>query len=105
MTLDEALTEKISKIEDGILLKLDVQGFEDRVLRGAKAVLKKTAVCILEISLQDLYKKQANFNELSQLLEQSGFYYAGNLEQVFDPHGFVVYIDAVFFRQKQYEPD
>jgi FkbM family methyltransferase len=45
-------------------LKMDVQGFEDRVLRGAKATLSRVDALETEISLTDLYEGQASWHEL-----------------------------------------
>ena len=43
----------ISKID---LLKLDVQGYELEILKGAKDILKRTSLIITEVSLIEVYK-------------------------------------------------
>lgn len=104
-TLDDALLEGITGVESGILLKLDVQGFEDRVLRGANDILRKTDVCILEVARHPLYEKQATFPELLQFLVEKNFIYSGNLDQIYDSRGHVVFFDAVFVREDLYQTE
>ena len=57
------------------------------------------AACVLEVSVDTLYNGQAGFKELIMLFDQMGFYYAGNLEQVYASDGHVIYFDAVFVKQ------
>lgn len=97
-TLDNVLDDGTLDHAENILVKMDVQGYEDRVIKGGAGVLKKAKVCILEISLDALYKGQANFNDLSMMLYDFGFHYSGNLSQVYGEDGHCIYIDAVFIK-------
>jgi FkbM family methyltransferase len=97
-TLDEALKDKISRMSGPILLKLDVQGFEDRVLRGAPQILALCDACILEVSLDPLYNGQAMFADLVDIFKNAGLTYRGNLNQTYGDDGRVVFLDAVFAR-------
>ena len=97
LTLDHALRN--AKLEDNVLIKLDVQGYEDRVLEGGKEVFGKAVACILEISLDNLYEGQADFRELYARLDQMNYRYAGNLNQIHAEDGHVIYFDAVFVRR------
>jgi FkbM family methyltransferase len=96
LTLDHAL-ESI-QLDENILIKLDVQGYEDRILTGAQEVFRRAMACILEISLDPLYEGQADFRKLTMQLDQMHYRYAGNLEQVHADDGHVIYFDAVFLR-------
>ena len=98
-TLDNALSSIIRLLKPEILVKLDVQGYEDRVLRGGPKTLSMAAACVLEVSVDTLYNGQADFRELIMLFDQMGFYYAGNLEQVYASDGHVIYFDAMFVKQ------
>lgn len=100
-TLDDALTDSLDQMPKGILLKLDVQGFEDRVLRGGARVLSYCAAVILEVSIESLYHSQADFLELSRLLYNAGYKYAGNLAQAYGDDGRAIFIDAVFIRSQE----
>jgi len=81
-----------------ILLKLDVQGFEDRVIRGGQETLRKAKACIVEVSLDRLYENQATFQNLSTCLYELGYEYVGNLRQSYADDGHVIFIDAIFKR-------
>jgi FkbM family methyltransferase len=98
--LDDYVREKGITLREEVLVKVDVQGYEDRVIRGGRDTLARAAACIVEVSLEPLYNGQANFRGLLELLEELGFRYAGNLEQAYGPAGQVVFIDAVFLTRR-----
>ena len=54
-------------------LKLDTQGFEMHVLRGAERTLQDTALVMVELSLVPLYRGGASLTETYQYLEAQGF--------------------------------
>ncbi|MCH7807183.1 MAG: FkbM family methyltransferase [Proteobacteria bacterium] len=57
-----------------IMLKIDVQGFEDRVLKGGKSYfLPKVKLIQIEMSLVELYEGQMLFFELAKYLVNLGF--------------------------------
>ncbi len=84
------------EIEPEILIKIDVQGFERRVIEGGKALLSQAAACILEISLQPLYEDQPTFMDICRLMDGLGLEYAGNILQVYDEKARVIFLDALF---------
>jgi FkbM family methyltransferase len=55
------------------LLKLDVQGYEDRVLRGAESLLVGVSLIECEVSLEPLYESQLTFLPMLDLLRDNGF--------------------------------
>ncbi len=55
------------------MLKLDVQGFELSVLRGARAALKRCAYVYAECSDVPLYTGQALYPEVADFLASAGF--------------------------------
>ncbi len=98
LTLDHAVEKIDGVFDDDIMIKLDVQGFEDRVIRGGTKIFKKAKICIIEVSLEELYEGQANFKDLSFMLYDLGFSYAGNLDQKYEGEGTCVSLDAVFIK-------
>ena len=54
-------------------IKLDTQGFELHVLRGAPATLEKTRIVAIEMSLAPLYAGGATFIDVYRELELCGF--------------------------------
>jgi len=82
------------------MLKIDVQGFEDRVLRGGGVTARKAKVVLLETSFLRLYEQQPLFDDIYMLLKGWGFAYQGSFEQLRDPGtGWTVQEDSVFVRQ------
>ena len=95
--LDEMLPELVIKAP--VLLKIDVQGFELSVLRGAENLLKKVDCVVCEVSYRPLYKGQASFADLYQFMLQHSFTYQGSLENLVSPlDGTIMQSDAVFIR-------
>jgi FkbM family methyltransferase len=69
---DFALKNKISNID---FLKIDTQGTELEVLKGAEHYLtsKKISVIKVEASLANMYKKQAFFKDVDAFLREKGY--------------------------------
>ncbi|MEA5579599.1 FkbM family methyltransferase [Anabaena sp. UHCC 0451] len=98
-TLDDTISKFSFPLQEPILIKLDVQGYENRVIKGGIEIFKKSAACIVEISLDQLYEGQAQFREIFRLLDHLGYTYAGNLDQVLGKDGHVRYFNAVFIKK------
>lgn len=98
-TLDEVFSKFDFPLQEPILIKLDVQGYENRVIKGGIETFKKSAACIVEISLDQLYEDQAKFREIFALLDSLDYSYAGNLDQVLGKDGHVRYFNAVFIKK------
>lgn len=97
-TLDKASSQFSNSFTSDILIKLDVQGYEDRVIKGGFETFRKARACILEVNLDLLYENQANFHEILSLLYGLGYRYAGNLNQEYAHDGHVIFIDALFLK-------
>lgn len=54
-------------------LKLDVQGYELAVLKGAEALLKNVLVIHTEVEFAEMYQNQPLFAEVDQFLRAAGF--------------------------------
>jgi len=81
------------------LMKIDVQGFEMSVLRGANSSLNKIDIIIIETIFLELYKNQARFDDIYNFLVERNFSYQGNFDQMKDPKsGRIIYADAIFIR-------
>lgn len=96
--LDEVLAEVGRTAGPETLLKLDVQGFEAQVMRGAANTLNQVAALITEVNIDPLFVGQAEFCSLCELAYAAGLRYAGNYAQHPAPDGHMIFLDAAFIR-------
>ena len=68
---------KINKIKNINILKIDVQGYELQVLKGAISSLKSIEIIIVEVSFLEIYQNCPLANKLIQFLDDFNF-------QIFD---------------------
>jgi FkbM family methyltransferase len=80
LTLKDKETIKVTTLDTEIpanisvsILKMDVQGFEMEVLKGATETLKRTHVIVLEINNHDGYKGAPTYFDIDDFLRQKGF--------------------------------
>ena len=71
ITLDDFLEDHSIKVID--LLKVDVQGAEEKVFKGAVNSLAKIQAIIVEISLYDFYENGTSFLDIENCLFPAGF--------------------------------
>ena len=96
--LDDVISGE--QLDRSILVKLDVQGFEISVIRGARDVLSRAAIVVVEVCFfRKLYNGQPLFDEIYCALTELGFVYMGNAEQHSrKTDGRIVEADAIFER-------
>lgn len=95
-TLDSYAAENNLLTNIDCLLKIDVQGFELEVLKGADATLNHCKVVIVEYMIESLYENQASFMGICEFLISRGFVYKGNLDQSYNDDGEVIFVDLLF---------
>lgn len=101
--LDDFIQEKKIELLSPVLIKLDVQGFENKVIQGGWETISRSEACVVEVSLEQLYEGQSKFSEIVEQFSELDFRYLGNLNQVYDKTGHVIYIDAVFLKKNTNE--
>lgn len=95
--LDDVLADVA--IAPEILLKIDAQGYEDKVLAGAPQTLARAKAAIIEVSFRELYEGQPLFDSIYRTMHTAGFSYMGNLYQLVHPNDrSVLQADALFVR-------
>lgn len=94
--LDDALPVGL---EPEILIKMDCQGYEDRVIEGGVHVFERAYCVVAEAMLRPLYAGQATFEDLKEMLEHLGLAYQGNVTEESE-RGVPMFIDAVFLRRR-----
>lgn len=97
-TLDAVFEARKVEFSPKIMIKIDVQGYEDRVIAGGQKTFAAASACILEVCLDILYEGQAGFNNLLMILNDLGYRYAGNLNQTYGNDGHCIFLDAVFLK-------
>jgi len=87
-------------LRDPMLIKIDVQGYEDRVMQGGEQTIKRAKMIILETSFRRLYEQQPLFNDIYQILNSWGFSYVGALDQLVNPKtGDILQADSIFIQR------
>lgn len=83
-----------------ILLKIDTQGYEQQVIRGATEVLAKAKGLKIEIPVYRIYEQaELDFYGTIRFVEQAGFQpFSFHVEGVDLPTGRVNTMDGLFFR-------
>jgi len=82
-----------------VFLKIDTQGYEEKVMNGAKELIKNIVGLQLEISLVPLYETHSLLDDMLQNLKEKGFELWGISTVFSDPHtAQLLQIDATFFR-------
>lgn len=71
--LDDVVKEEGLNFEGPLMLKIDVQGFEMSVLRGALDTLPRISVLQCELALIPSYEGGATFVEVREFLRERGF--------------------------------
>lgn len=96
--LDDALAELGLGAGPNTLLKLDVQGYESQVMRGAQRTLTSVGALIVEVNVGPMFAGQAEFLDLCQQAYAAGLRYVGNYAQYAGKDGRVIFLDAMFVR-------
>lgn len=98
-TLDETLRER--SYQGPFLIKVDTEGYELEVLRGASESLAKADVVIAETSVMQRFEGSYEFADLIRLLDDSGFRLFDLLDvKTFGRRGPINYVDAAFVRKQ-----
>ena len=88
------------RLKGPLMLKLDVQGYEARVLDGCGAILQHVDQIECELSLAPLYDSQAQHSEMVARLDGLGFEMVDLDPFFYDPaDGRVLSFDALFGRR------
>ncbi|RPJ77658.1 MAG: FkbM family methyltransferase [Alphaproteobacteria bacterium] len=95
--LDDIARDLVNK--DNLLIKIDVQGYEDKVIAGGTELIKKAKILIIETSFLPLYVGQPLFENIYDSLREN-FRYMGALSQsrnLID--GSILQEDSIFMRK------
>lgn len=105
--IKDKITVPIKKLDDVYfgtnpditLLKVDVQGYELEVLKGATCLLSQINFILIELSLANLFEHGAEIDIVWQFLRNNSFVYHSIIDQYKDPISqTIVQIDVLFER-------
>ncbi|WP_351233396.1 FkbM family methyltransferase [Streptomyces sp. NPDC002133] len=95
----DALWSQVAGPNDRIFLKLDVQGYEERVLHGAGELIDRCHGLQMETSLVPLYEGSLVFGQVLDLAQKLGFTLMAVVPGFIDRRsGQMLQCDAVFLR-------
>jgi FkbM family methyltransferase len=87
------------ELTKNVLIKIDVQGFEDRVIQGGEQTIKRAKILIVETSFEPLYRGQFLFDGIYSMLKSCGFIFKGYEESLRNPKdGHILQCDSIFVR-------
>ena len=103
----EEVTIQMARLEDEFvssptidLLKLDVEGYELEIIKGAEKILPKIRIIMAEVWFADDYKNAPHFSEVEQYLREHNFM----LLNLYNPYTHkdmqLTVADAVFLNRK-----
>lgn len=83
-----------------ILLKIDVQGYEDKVLIGSINTLKLVKIVIIEMTFKELYEGQPLFSDIYNFLYKNNYIFTGILgDEMKNPiDGTPLQADCIFIK-------
>jgi FkbM family methyltransferase len=97
-TLDELFAKKV--LEKPIMLKIDVQGAEDLVIKGARQILNQIDWVLIEVSFGRLYKGEKSFNLIVEMMAECGFKFLKPLNFHTSPKTLeIIEMDALFKKE------
>lgn len=94
--LDDILAEH--ELQPSYLLKIDVEGDELSVLKGARLVLEHSEVVVLEVSVSKRFDRGADFSDAISFLTKCGFRLCDIVGAADTPQGLLMQIDLAFLR-------
>ena len=85
--------------EKNLFLKIDTQGYEFEVLKGAEKIINKFKGILVEVSLTHLYEGQKNWLEIIEFIQSKGFL-VWSIDRGFSnkKNGKTLQLDICFFK-------
>ena len=94
--LDSLLNQSINKKKIGEFIKIDTQGSEFEILKGAKKILKNHTIGVItEVSFLELYKNQKLFSDIEMFLRKLNFFFLALKHFIIDPKVFYQRINII----------
>lgn len=82
------------------LIKIDVQGFEEKILLGAKNILHNVKCIEVEIILTNYYNNISSFNTIESILKKYDFILYNISSPVYDNNKNIQWLNAIYYKSK-----
>ncbi|MGE7467969.1 FkbM family methyltransferase [Bosea sp. NPDC003192] len=99
--VDDMFGEALSDPERRVMLKLDVQGFEERVLRSAGRFVESFKLVQVEVSSVDLYAGQGSVGAIVSYLENLGYTLVFTVNSFSPQPSIFIDYDFIFCRRSE----
>ena len=95
----DSIIDSLCLKNDNIYLKIDTQGYENKVIKGAEKSLSRIGSIHLEMSLTPLYEDEILFGEMHTLLTNKGYSLVSIETGFSDPiSGQLLQVDGIYHR-------
>ena len=101
-TLDDYADKLVGRDGKGIVLKLDVEGFELDVLKGGLNTLENVIALIVEIHLMEMFEGPPTFHDVDTFLSGRNFRFAGSFPPGLGATGRIMGFDAIYIREDHF---
>ena len=102
--LDDFIRENQIPIGENLLIKMDVQGAENKVIEGGAETFERAKVVLTEVSYFSFYQGQPLARDIMDLLGSQGFVYCGIFEQFYNLKDHLPLFADAFFVKKDILP-
>ena len=105
--ISNELTVEQVKLDDIVrgnidILKFDLQGYELEALKGAKQLLSRTKLILIEVEFVPLYKEQPLFGDVDVFLRNQGLFLLNLYELWTHPDGQLTSGDAIYLNSRYF---
>ncbi len=104
---EEIIVKRVDNLENeelegfkNIFLKIDTQGYEDRILNGINKIQNKIKGIQVEMSFYSMYKKQIIFEELLSKINEMNFEIWDLTRNFSDKKGKILQANGIFFKKE-----
>ncbi|GAB2778934.1 [alpha-L-fucopyranosyl-(1-_3)-alpha-L-rhamnopyran osyl-(1-_3)-2-O-methyl-alpha-L-rhamnopyranosyl] dimycocerosyl phenol-phthiocerol 2'''-O-methyltransferase [Rhabdobacter roseus] len=97
--LDDVVQEWNMSLDGPILLKLDVQGYEKEVLKGASEFIKRVDYLLFEASFVSMYEGEPLFEEMHDFVRGLGFRLVGPVGSLQTDKEQIVQMDMLYKKE------
>lgn len=103
-------TIKISRLDDvmkqynvakNVLIKIDVQGYEEQVLSGGHDTVESGIAVVIETAIKPMYEGQWMFDQVYQYFTSKGYVFMGFSDQIImKTTGIPLYADSIYIKKE-----